>query len=376
MIKKFSLEDIRKKNYGDVFALIYRDKSISKQGIANALQMSLPTVTQHLASLCEDGLVVKQGQISSFIGRKAAAYAIRPEARASVGVEIQRDKVSMVVVNLYGELIGGKTLPLHFSQEDGYFDALTSAVKVLVGECGLPATAILGAGFGLQGLVSEDGREIIYGKILDCTGMTIDRIAQHLPYPCRFIHDVECAAVLEMWDSPELQDALYISLGMHLGGAVISDGKIKAGRTGWTGTFEHMTLVEGGKLCYCGKHGCMECYCAAEALLESGGTLDEFFVQLRRGGARQQARWGDYLGYMALAINNLHMVLDDEIILGGHIAPYLTQFDLDELFASVQRRSAFPESENFLRIGTQRNDIIAMGAAIPAVSRFLAAIAP
>ncbi len=36
-------------------------------------------------------------------------------------------------------------------------------------------------------------------------------------------------------------DAIYISLGQHLGGAVLIDGKLQVGATGKSGTFEHMT---------------------------------------------------------------------------------------------------------------------------------------
>ena len=92
---------------------------------------------------------------------------------------------------------------------------------------------------------------------------------------------------------------------------------------------------------------------------------------MREGTEEYLARWAEYTSWLAMALNNIHMVLDIVIILGGHIAPYLTQDDLDALFAKVQARTAFPESENFLRLGVQEDDIIATGAAIPFVRAFL-----
>ena len=87
-MEKLSMNDIRKKNYSDVYRLIYQEQRISKSRIASALEMSLPTVTQHLSSMEAEGLIEKQGQLASGIGRKAAAYRIRPAARAAVGVEV------------------------------------------------------------------------------------------------------------------------------------------------------------------------------------------------------------------------------------------------------------------------------------------------
>lgn len=373
-MEKFSLTDIRRKNYADIYRMIYREKCISKQQIATALQMSLPTVTQHLAALTDDGLIEKRGQLASNIGRKAAAYRPRADARAAVGVEILSDQVTVTVLNLYAAVIQKKTAPLAFCQESSYFDALADLVKQVLAGCGIPKEKVLGVGFGMQGLVSEDGREMIYGKVLDCTGLTITPLEQRLPYPCRFVHDSECAAHVELWRDPELSSAVYLSLGRHLGGAVIAGGQLQRGRTGRTGTFEHMTLVEGGLQCYCGKHGCMECYCSAGALLEEGETLEGFFFALRQNSPAHSARWVEYLGWLALALNNVHMAIDSVIILGGHIAPFLAPEDLKLLFSLIQLRTAFPERDNFLRLGVQEPDVVAIGAAVPYIRSFLTSL--
>ena len=80
------------------------------------------------------------------------------------------------------------------------------------------------------------------------------------------------------------------------------------------------------------------------------------------------------MSWLAMALNNIHMVMDSVIVLGGHVAPYLMQDDLDRLFGVIQERTAFPESKNFLRLGVQEDDIIATGAAIPFVCSFLGAV--
>lgn len=373
-MEKISMTDIRRKNRSDIYGLIYQARRISKSKIASTLEMSLPTVTQHLTALEETGLIEKQGQLTSNIGRKAAAYTVRAAARLAVGVEVLPERVTVVVVNLYGEVIAKKEQASVFSQTDAYFNHLCSTIQETLETAGAGEETVLGVGVGMQGLVTEDGREILYGKILDCTGLTIRPLEDRLPYPVRFVHDAECAAELELWRHPELTDAIYLSLGAHLGGAVISNGQIQRGRTGRAGTFEHMTLTDGGRRCYCGKLGCVECYCSAEALLYSGETLTAFFDSLRGDDPESARRWTEYLNWLARAINNIHMVWDSVMVLGGHIAPYLTGEDLDRLFASIQSQTAFPESENFLRLGVQEENIVAAGAAVPFIRGFLSSV--
>lgn len=373
-MEKISMNDIRKKNYSDVYRLIYQEQRISKSQLTSVLQMSLATVTQHLTVLEKEGLIEKRGQIASGIGRRAAAYVPKTLARVAVGLEVLPRCVTAVVIDLYGAVIAKKERSLAFSQEDGYFTALAGLIREVLDDACVEDEAVLGAGLGIQGLVAENGREILYGKILDCTGLTVKPLDDRMSFPVRFIHDAECAAELELWRRPELTDAIYLSLGEHLGGAIIIDGKIQRGRTGRTGTFEHMTLEEGGRRCYCGKRGCVECYCSADALLREGETLEDFFRLLREDNPGCRGRWEIYLDWLAAALNNIHMVMDSVVVLGGHIAPYLTEEDLTWLFTAIQARTAFPENENFLCLGVQEQNAIAIGAAIPFIRDFLDSI--
>ena len=72
-MEQFSLTDIKKKNLSDVYQYIYMNPSCSKQEIATALSVSLPTVTQHLTTLESQNLIEKCGRLSSSVGRRAVA---------------------------------------------------------------------------------------------------------------------------------------------------------------------------------------------------------------------------------------------------------------------------------------------------------------
>lgn len=370
-MEKFSLTDIKKMNYSDVYHFIYSNDKCSKQAVANALQMSLPTVTQHLNLLLDSGLIQICGQLKSQIGRKAVAYTIIPDSRISIGVEILKKKITIAAIDLYGHILSRKVCPVLFTDSDDYYKEVCREIQTFITETALSTAHILGIALALQGLVSQDGRNIIYGKILDCTGLTIDVFEQHLDHPCRFVHDAEGAAMTEIWERQDLTDALYLSLGHHLGGAVIINGEIQTGRTGRSGTIEHMTLVPDGLPCYCGQKGCMECYCSANALLSASEDLDTFFTAKSEGDEEHQKRWEHYLNHLAIAVNNLHMVIDSEVILGGHLAPYMTEADLNYITSRMQQITAFPEKESFLSLGKRKSSTVAIGAALYYTKDFL-----
>lgn len=367
----FSLSDIKKKNLTDVFHYIYNNPATSKQAIANALSMSLPTVTQHLATLLDNGFIEKCGQLRSTVGRKATAYSAVATARIAVGVEILSDNIYVVALNLYGKKEVKEKTGLHFHPDDSYFVELKDIVKDFLVRNHFSEAQLLGIGLAIQGLASSDGRTITYGRILKSEGLSIDTFAGYFSAPCCFIHDAECAANSELWENPDVTDAIYLSLGYHLGGAIILDGHLQRGLTGKSGTFEHITLVRDGLPCYCGRKGCAECYCSANALLSDEASLDSFFDKKNAGDTACIARWKDYLHSLAILIKDMHLVIESTVILGGLVTPYFTEEDIQTLREDVLNLSTFREPTDYIITGRCRSDAVSIGAALPFIHELL-----
>lgn len=367
----FSLTDIKKKNLSDVYHYIYKNPGCSKQVIANALSISLPTVSQHLTTLMNEKLIEKSGQLTSAVGRRAMSYQIISTAKIAVGIEILARNVYITVLNLYGKKEAKEKFRLNFQPNQIYFEELQKIVKNFLLKYSYTEEQILGIGLGIQGLASPDGSHMTYGKILDCTGLSIQMFADYFSVPCKFIHDAECASVSELWENPAINDAIYLSLGQHLGGAIIINGEFQNGLTGKSGTFEHMTLIPDGMECYCGKKGCAECYCSGNFLMEPDMELDEFFARKEQGDPSCQKKWDEYLLNLSMLINNLHMVIENIVILGGNITSYFTEQDIDVIKQNVLKRSTFQDDVSYIIQGKCRNDAVSIGAALPFIKDFL-----
>ncbi|MBO1512785.1 ROK family transcriptional regulator [Metabacillus bambusae] len=374
MDHSITFKDIKKNNYSLIYHLIYQNEKLSKQEIANQLHLSLPTVTQNLVRLEEQKLIEKSGQFESSVGRRATAYAICPQARISIGVEILKKTVRILAVDLLGIAFKEAELLLRYSNVDSYYKELSHAVQSFITSLNVVEEQVLGIGFAVQALTSIDGQKITYGKILNCTGLDIHVFSQYLNYPCVFVHDAKCAATTELWVGNDIGDAVYLSIGTHLGGAIILNDQIYMGKEGHSGTVEHMTINPNGSSCYCGKKGCMETYCSVSALLEDGEKLDFFFQQLRSGNLSYVERWNCFLDNLAFSINNIHLVINREFILGGHMSPYLKNHDIEILHEKVYERTAFPRNEPFISISRSPENGVPIGAAIPFIQSFLNAI--
>jgi predicted NBD/HSP70 family sugar kinase len=232
---------------------------------------------------------------------------------------------------------------------------------------------ILGIGIAIQGLISPDGKRVVFGKLLHNDHVTLDDFAEHLDYPCILLHDAKTAASCEFWNHPNLKDTAFLLLNKNLGGALFLNGKIHTGPMMTSGIFEHMCLVPNGKPCYCGQRGCLDAYCSAGSLAdEAQMSLDEFFVSVRSGSAREVQIWDTYLHNLATAINNILLVVNCDIILGGLLSQYLRPEDLEALHRYAKEKSAFDFPNSYFFSKSKTNAYVeATGAALYYIEDFL-----
>ena len=277
-----------------------------------------------------DEVVIKKEDINeSTGGRKPLAISIKEQSRIAIGVSILKEGITFVALDLYAQLIRKQTVALVYDNSESYFKQYGQALNEFIDCLQIKKENFLGITIAIQGIVSQDGKKVIYGPILNNQGLTLEKFEKSSDLPVKMIHDSHAAGLAELNFSEDNNDAIYLSLNHNLGSAVFMAGKVFQGNN-YSSTFEHMTLVENGRQCYCGKKGCFEAYCNEDALLKNhtNMTLEEFYKQLRQKDQTAMQSWNDYFHYLALAIHNLTMVLDAPVIIGGKIASLFENEDL------------------------------------------------
>lgn len=364
---------LKKINRSKIYQYIYRSKLTSKLQIVQDLQMGLSTVSQNLNLLENEGLIEKNGYFDSTGGRKANAIQIVSDFRISIGVGILKNMFHITAIDLYGNTVYTDTIPLTYSNTAAYYQQITDKVKDFIEKNQYPEDKILGVSIATQGITSPDNTTVIYGNIMNNTGMRLKDFSRHLPYPCHLEHDSKSAAFLELWNHPELDSAVVLLLNRNLGGAIITNHQIHQGCSMHSGTIEHICVNPDGPLCYCGNRGCLETYCSANSLEQASGmTIKEFFPLLREKKSPQLIQiWEDYLKHLAFAMKNLNLVIDAPIIISGYLAPYFTEEDTDYLLEQINSMTPFELEEEQLLVETHGQYTPAIGAALFYVEEFI-----
>lgn len=367
---------LKKINRSKIYQYIYRSKLTSKLQIVQDLQMGLSTVSQNLNLLENEGLIEKNGYFDSTGGRKANAIQTVSDFRISIGVGILKNMFHITAIDLYGNTVYTDTIPLTYSNTAVYYQQITDKVKDFIDKNQYPENKILGVSIATQGITSPDNTTVIYGNIMNNTGMRLKDFSRHLPYPCHLEHDSKSAAFLELWNHPELDSAVVLLLNRNLGGAIITNHQIHQGRSMHSGTIEHICVNPDGPLCYCGNRGCLETYCSANSLEQASGmTIKEFFPLLREKKSPQLIQiWEDYLKHLAFAMKNLNLVIDAPIIISGYLAPYFTEDDTDYLLRQINSMTPFELKEEQILVGTHGQYTPAIGAALFYVKEFIQSV--
>ncbi|MDY3999252.1 MAG: ROK family transcriptional regulator [Blautia sp.] len=367
--------EVKRRNRNNVLMYMLKNGQVSKSSVASALKLSIPTVTQCLNELQEIGLVKEEGAMESIGGRKSAGYRGIRNAKVAIGVDITRNHVNAVVTDLSLDLLYSKRVNIRLHDDQESYDKLKEIIISSIEESGIDQSSVLGLGISLPAIIDETGTRLnALHEQMEISYYLYDIVKDWFPFPVHLENDANSAGRAEIKLSGSSKDTVFFFVSPSVGGAVMIDGKSVYGRVRRAGEFGHMTLVPGGRKCYCGRMGCMDAYCSTELLSEcTDGNLREFFSQLSLENEECMAVWEEYLDYIALAIHNLIAAFDMEIIIGGYLGQYLGPY-LNRLEARIRKLDPYLSDIKFIKTARLKYEASAIGAASIFIENYLSEI--
>ncbi|WP_372728571.1 ROK family protein [Nocardioides sp.] len=188
-----------------------------------------------------------------------------------IGVDIGGSKVLAAAVSAEGDVgrVARRTTPGRRVEARLVEDILSEAVaEVADGE------PVAGVGIAAAGFVDADGESVLFAPHLPWRDEDVRaRLADRWGTVVALDNDANCAALAELRHGAAREvgrqagDAVVLTLGTGIGGALILGGRLHRGRNGMAGEFGHMQVVPQGAACECGGSGCWEQYCSGNALV-------------------------------------------------------------------------------------------------------------
>lgn len=366
--------DIKKLNRNRIYRYLLEREQASIADISHDLMVSQPTVTQHIHSLMMDGLLKECGLYESRGGRRAKAYSCNPLAHVGCGINITHSEADVVIVDLQGKLIDYSKISLKGEMDSAMMRYLNETLQNMLMSNQLCAESVLGVGISLPAIIDGDGTIHDTAFEWPLTESFQRDLEDALPFKINYINDATSGGYAEFWHCKTTENLFYISLSNTVGGAVRIHGRLFDGDDFRAAEIGHVTLVENGRKCYCGQQGCVNAYCSSNNLIRpEEGKLSRFFYRLESEDAQAMEKWDRYLDDLAIVINNIHMLYDCNVILGGSVGRFIPPY-MPELEARLAKRDSFYRAGNFIRCCKYHSESSAVGAALRFADQFIASI--
>lgn len=198
-----------------------------------------------------------------------------------VGIDIGGTNTVFGIVDARGVVIASSSIKTQkHSKIEDYIDELCSSLNSLI-SLNDAEGKIQGIGIGAPNANYYSGQietnvNLPWPSPIPLAKLVSDKMG----LPVAITNDANAAAIGEMTYGAArgLKDFIMITLGTGVGSGIVINGQMVYGSDGFAGELGHITVKRhNGRLCGCGRTGCLEAYCSATGVARTARE----FLELR-----------------------------------------------------------------------------------------------
>ena len=316
----------------------------SRARLADDTGLTKATVSSLVAELIDRGLVMEGTVDRSGLGRPGRAVELDPGGVRFLGIELQVDYITGMVLDLRGTVLARQRLGRSMA-ELGPARALGEVADVarsLVAEADSRVDQVQSLHLAVPGLIDADAGMLalapnLHWRDIDIVHTLMGRL-QWNDARIGVDNDANMGAIAHyaVGDASRTQNLLYIAGAVGVGAGMIVDGRIVRGSAGFAGEVGHIAVGSPDRLCGCGRRGCWETAVSLSALLaavagddgaapEPATDLSARLVQIKRRAAAGERRvlsaLDEQAHWLGIGLSVLANILNpDTFVLGGHFS--------------------------------------------------------
>jgi len=254
------------------------------------------------------------------------------------GVDIGGTNTKVGAVNNKGEIISKSNFKTQiFNSEIDFINVLSGHIKNLKKNIN-KEYKLKGIGIGAPngnyytGTI-ENAPNLRWGSKVPI----VKFLKEKFKVPIKLTNDANAAAMGEMLygKAKGMKNFIMITLGTGLGSGFVVNGKLMLGHDGFAGELGHIIAIPDGRLCGCGRKGCLETYVSATGIkatvfemlnvLNTKSILKDYkYEQINSKIIYQAAKQGD-----KIALNSFDFTAK---ILGENLADIIAVFSPEAIF--------------------------------------------
>ncbi len=249
---------------------LYYEEGLSCAALASKIGRSFPVTQKLIEELVTKEVLIESGFAPSTGGRRPQIYSLQNDVSYLVAVAMDQFVTKIAIMDMQNNFVGPVSkivLPLQNNQKA--ISILTDELNRVIQLSGIDKSKFLGAGIGMPGLVNVQ-KGFNYSYLQEGSKSLTKQISEKTGIPVVIYNDSSDIALAELkfGAAKNEKNALVINIGWGIGLGLILNGELFRGEEGFAGEFSHIPLFLNGKLCTCGKTGCLQTEASLSVVLE------------------------------------------------------------------------------------------------------------
>lgn len=269
-----NLENVKFNNQSAVLRLLSDRGAMSRKDIAEEVGLTAASVTSICTELLDKEIITELGEVTEEkrAGRKKILVDLNSKYKNVLCIAIETDETYISVTDMKGNIIASQKMETDWETEPvAFLERVANEAGRILWDHNISKDKLLGTGVTLPGKVdSENGLSLgaytIWKKVLP-VGEIIEKLLGTKVY---VENNLKAAALYEILfgRGRDEKNLFLLKWGPGVGSAMIFDGKVYNGANNMAGEIGHTTLGKDGRLCKCGRKGCLELYVSTHAILD------------------------------------------------------------------------------------------------------------
>lgn len=256
--------DIRSRNRAVILRSLYPDVWRSRAELAKITGISKASISDVVAGLIDDGLIIEGGyRASNRPGKPALLVGFNPAARHIIAIDIADIPLLRgYISDLNGSVIQSRNM----QPANGNLPQVDDIIALCEKLIDVATASILGIGIAVPGTVDDAGT-VLDASNLHWSSVHLQSVLeQRFNLPVVVLNDADAAALGERYMQHGVRNLLVICISRGVGAGMIIENRLVRGDGFAAGEIGHVVIDPAGPLCSCGRHGCLETLVSAAAL--------------------------------------------------------------------------------------------------------------
>lgn len=261
-----SVVDRKKQQYlRSILCRAYFTNTFTISSIAKHIHISIPSITSYINELIDVGWLVETAAKATASGRRPSIFKLNPAKKNFIIVDINTRTTTVYLVDLSHDIRAKREIQLAIS-EPAYPNLLLEQVEELVSEFGTPWAI----GLSSPGLIDKKKEENLTYTNHNANGTPLAQwLEEQTGTKSYLINDTRASLLGEYHFGyvKKKENVILLNMDWGVGLGILANGSIVEGSDGFSGELGHIQVKPDGKLCHCGKIGCLDTIASASSIL-------------------------------------------------------------------------------------------------------------